>query len=138
MRNGLALVGNIIGMEKKEGYSETVWEHWLINEKGEKVIGPVSSDVLICEFRNEAVTLCKYIDEKINILDKTMQDITSEKFDYVSNDYGDNDTIAVGNKIGELDDTQDKYKCKYIDAEGKTVMEVPDKYIYAGAFVKIK
>lgn len=132
LENGLALV------EKENG--EGIYEKEIINENGEKIMGSLSTDTYMNTFTggNGFFYITEWVDDaKYKIFDKTVLTI-SGKFDYVDYNYGDNGTIAVGKKIGMLSDGQNKYECRYINEYGKTVMKVPDKYIYAGAFAKVK
>ena len=71
------------------------------------------------------------------LIDDTGKLIMPEQYDYIWPSK-DCDMLAVGTRLEGTDDMFFEYKCKYIDKKGKDVMKLPDRYVYAGPFTKVK
>lgn len=81
--------------------------------------------------------------QKMGIVDFDGNVIMEPKYDEIF-DYGDNDWATAGNLTDEYDSEvldksrRNKYQFEYIDRNGNVVMELPNTYIYAQSFVKVK
>lgn len=51
---------------------------------------------------------------------------------------GHNGWIVVGYSNGKYDEYTDTYELHYIDEKGNTVLKLPEKYIQAEGFMKVK
>ncbi|MDD3219794.1 MAG: WG repeat-containing protein [Lachnospiraceae bacterium] len=129
--DGIAVVSKYVDENYLDG---------LINTEG--------TEILPCEY-NSIVTYT-HLDEKnetISIAKKNGQDdyiygfankkgeiIVDIQFDMIQSGYGENQWAVVGTTTGQLDKYDKTYKCKYINLNGDEMLELPDKYIFAGNF----
>ena len=125
-------------------YTDTLgYTYGLLKNTGEEAVPCEYTDIWI---RDNYAILWKAVGDhyKKGLTDLEATTIIPTQYDMVSG-WGDNDCAVVGTIIGEYDSTEQydeyrqyKYSCKYIDKNNKEVMKVPDKYIYAEQFIKVK
>lgn len=125
-------------------YTDTLgYTYGLLKNTGEEAVPCEYTDIWI---RDNYAILWKEVGDhyKKGLTDLEATIIIPTQYDMVS-DWGDNDWAVVGTMIGEYDSTEQydeyrrcKYSCKYIDKNNKEVMKVPDQYIYAEQFIKVK
>lgn len=71
------------------------------------------------------------------------EEVIACQYDAAS-DFGENGLALVGKYTGDTDYQMPdyrfygSYKCKYINSKGRTVLELPEQYIGASKFIKIK
>lgn len=58
------------------------------------------------------------------------------QYNYMSG-FGDNGWSLAGVRRAGSDGEHEKYDCKYIDKDNQVVLDLPDKYINAWAFIKV-
>lgn len=125
-----------VGMDKINNGDDSAYDYnyGLVNKQGKEII-PCKYEYIRIQ---ENCVIVGDEDYKEGLADFTGNIIVEPKYNEVSG-YGDNDWAAVGNIIDDLDETHGyKYDFEYIDRNGNVVMELPNTYIYAQSFVKVK
>lgn len=136
MKNGLAIVKQRV-VEDKDGSG--IYKAGLINDKDEIILPFEYYGLYYADDNMERLEVKKEIDEdvKTGIMDLAGNIVLPIEYDLVGR-YGDNDWAAVGKKIEGTSEKKPKYDCGYVDMDGEIVMKLPDTYIYADSFVKVK
>ena len=121
-------------------FNEKHTDDGYVNEQGKEVIPCGKYENFLSQ---ENCILVYDENQKMGIVDFDGNVIMEPKYDEIF-DYGDNDWATAGNLTDEYDSEvldksrRNKYQFEYIDKNGNVVMELPNTYIYAQSFVKVK
>ncbi len=105
----------------------------VINQKGDVVIAPGEyRPSRLYSFTPYRVTkdyeTYQFVDQNGDLLEN--------EYDYAAL-FSKNGLCFVGKETGKINDRTSRYQCKYIDEKGKVVLELPDRYIFAGNFTAV-
>lgn len=137
---------------QEDGYAfvsqEGVDYKFYINEKGEMVentdyeklqkelsrrydfVGSLKNGFIVVGLKTDIVEEDKDT-YKYGYVNENGIEIAPCQYDTAYN-FSNSGLACVGKKVG-----QDEYEYKYINTKGKIIMELPEKYIFAGSFVKV-
>lgn len=128
-KNYLAIVGKWTG-RNEDGYG--IYKMGLINSEGEKI--------LPCEYeyiwRTTSDMYAVEKNEKYGCANRNGEIVIPIQYDAISG--GHNSWIAVGYYVDSYDESTDRYRMRYVDEAGNTVLELTEEYIAAAGFAKIE
>lgn len=121
--NGLAVVGKKTENGYLAGLVDSRWE--------ERIACQYDS---IGQFTSKGYVALNFDTDqtKYHLINSNL-DLLEEEYDIASG-FGENGWSAVGTTKDSLEDNQITYECWYVDEEGKTVLKLPENYIYSSNF----
>lgn len=128
MENGLSRIW------KEEG--ETYYAG-LVDENGREIVSCECQDIKDPDI-NGYMTVSKKVGNDIlyGLMNSEGEMVIPLQYNYMSG-FGDNGWSLAGVRRAGSDGEHEKYDCKYIDKDNQVVLDLPDKYINAWAFIKV-